>query len=119
MMVVVRLTPRLPKTCVRLHLTTTGSHGLLRSDPSMFHLFQVMLNPYRPRSRGIVRCRYHGGYFMMPTTRAASKTTQIAAAVIGNAFEWYDFIAFGFLTLVIARLFFPTDSQYTSLLLTT
>ena len=56
---------------------------------------------------------------MMPTTRAASKTTQIAAAVIGNAFEWYDFIAFGFLTIVIARLFFPTDSQYASLLLTT
>jgi MHS family proline/betaine transporter-like MFS transporter len=56
---------------------------------------------------------------MIPTTRAASKTTQIAAAVIGNAFEWYDFIAFGFLTVVIARLFFPTDNQYTSLLLTT
>jgi MFS transporter, MHS family, proline/betaine transporter len=56
---------------------------------------------------------------MIPTTGAASKTTQIAAAVIGNAFEWYDFIAFGFLTVVIARLFFPTDSQYTSLLLTT
>jgi MFS transporter, MHS family, proline/betaine transporter len=56
---------------------------------------------------------------MIPTARAASKTTQIAAAVIGNAFEWYDFIAFGFLTVVIARLFFPTDSQYASLLLTT
>jgi MFS transporter, MHS family, proline/betaine transporter len=56
---------------------------------------------------------------MISTTRAQSKTTQIAAAVIGNAFEWYDFIAFGFLTVVIARLFFPTDSQYASLLLTT
>jgi len=56
---------------------------------------------------------------MIFTTRAQSKTTQIAAAVIGNAFEWYDFIAFGFLTVVIARLFFPTDSQYASLLLTT
>jgi MHS family proline/betaine transporter-like MFS transporter len=56
---------------------------------------------------------------MIPNTRAASKTTQIAAAVIGNAFEWYDFIAFGSLTVVIAHLFFPTDSQYASLLLTT
>ena len=56
---------------------------------------------------------------MIFTTRAQSKTTQIAAAVIGNAFEWYDFIAFGFLTVVIARLFFPTDSQYASLSLTT
>jgi MFS transporter, MHS family, proline/betaine transporter len=56
---------------------------------------------------------------MISGTRAQSKTTQIAAAVIGNAFEWYDFIAFGSLTVVIARLFFPTDSQYASLLLTT
>jgi MFS transporter, MHS family, proline/betaine transporter len=56
---------------------------------------------------------------MMPATQSVSKTSQIAAAVIGNAFEWYDFIAFGFLTVVIARLFFPTDSQYASLLLTT
>jgi MFS transporter, MHS family, proline/betaine transporter len=29
------------------------------------------------------------------------------------------FIIFGFLTVVIARLFFPADSQYASLLLTT
>jgi MFS family permease len=39
--------------------------------------------------------------------------------VIGNALEWYDFYAFGFLTVVISRLFFPADSQYASLLLTT
>jgi len=44
---------------------------------------------------------------------------QIAAAVIGNALEWYDFIVFGFFTVIIARLFFPSDSQYASLLLTT
>jgi MFS family permease len=44
---------------------------------------------------------------------------QIAAAVVGNALEWYDFIIFGFLTVVIARLFFPSDTQYASLLLTT
>jgi MFS family permease len=39
--------------------------------------------------------------------------------VIGNALEWYDFIVFGFFTVVIARLFFPSDNQYASLLLTT
>jgi len=49
----------------------------------------------------------------------APKPIQVAAAVIGNALEWYDFIIFGFLTVVIARLFFPTESQYASLLLTT
>jgi MFS transporter, MHS family, proline/betaine transporter len=51
----------------------------------------------------------------LPTPRAR----QIAAAVIGNAFEWYDFIIFGNLTIVISRLFFPVESQYASLLLTT
>jgi MFS transporter, MHS family, proline/betaine transporter len=49
----------------------------------------------------------------------ASKARQLAAAVIGNVLEWYDFIVFGLLTVVISRLFFPTTSQYASLLLTT
>ena len=48
--------------------------------------------------------------------RSTPKPLQVAAAVIGNALEWYDFIIFGFLTVVIARLFFPADSQYASLL---
>ncbi|VWD58534.1 MFS transporter [Burkholderia contaminans] len=43
----------------------------------------------------------------------------VAAAVIGNALEWYDFTVFGFMTVVIAELFFPTSSEYSSLLLTT
>jgi MFS family permease len=50
---------------------------------------------------------------------SAPKPIQVAAAVVGNALEWYNFIIFGFLTVVIARLFFPADSQYASLLLTT
>src|SRR5215469_15354235 len=48
----------------------------------------------------------------------ASKPLQIIAAVIGNALEWYDFIVFGFFLAIIARLFFPAESQYASLLLT-
>lgn len=36
----------------------------------------------------------------------------VAAAVIGNALEWYDFIVFSFMTVVIAELFFPTSSEY-------
>src|ERR1700726_866565 len=55
----------------------------------------------------------------MPASASAPKFRQIAAAVIGNALEWYDFIIFGFLTVVISRLFFPADTQYASLLLTT
>ena len=49
----------------------------------------------------------------------APRARQIVAAVIGNALEWYDFIIFGNLTIVISRLFFPAESQYASLLLTT
>ena len=55
----------------------------------------------------------------MPVNHSTPKPLQVAAAVIGNALEWYDFIIFGFFTVVIARLFFPAESQYASLLLTT
>ncbi|HUD86783.1 MAG TPA: MFS transporter [Xanthobacteraceae bacterium] len=55
----------------------------------------------------------------MSSSEFAPKPLQIAAAVIGNALEWYDFIVFGFFAVIIARLFFPSDSQYASLLLTT
>jgi len=50
---------------------------------------------------------------------AAPRTKQIAAAVVGNALEWYDFVVYGFLTVIISRLFFPAESEYASLLLTT
>lgn len=49
----------------------------------------------------------------------ASRRRQVAAAVIGNALEWYDFVVFGFLTVIISRLFFPDDSALVSLLKTT
>jgi MHS family proline/betaine transporter-like MFS transporter len=55
----------------------------------------------------------------MSNPQITPKPLQIAAAVIGNALEWYDFIVFGFFTVIIARLFFPGESQYASLLLTT
>lgn len=51
--------------------------------------------------------------------QAAPRTSQVVAAVIGNALEWYDFIVFGFLAVVISRLFFPSDSEYSSLLMAT
>jgi MFS family permease len=48
----------------------------------------------------------------------APRTRQIVAAVIGNALEWYDFVVFGFVSVVISRLFFPASSEYARLLLT-
>jgi MFS family permease len=56
---------------------------------------------------------------VFPVRRSTPKSVQVAAAVVGNALEWYDFTIFGFLTVIIFKLFFPTDSQYASLLLTT
>jgi MFS family permease len=55
----------------------------------------------------------------MSARRRTPKPLQVAAAVIGNALEWYDFICFGLMTVIISRLFFPAGSQYASLLLTT
>jgi len=55
----------------------------------------------------------------MSSTQSTAKPMQIAAAVIGNALEWYDFLVFGFFTVIISRLFFPAGSQYASLLLAT
>ncbi|MCG4455268.1 MFS transporter [Pseudomonas sp. MMS21-TM103] len=55
----------------------------------------------------------------MSRQHAAPLKSQIVAAVIGNALEWYDFIVFGFLAVVISRLFFPSDSEYSSLLMAT
>ncbi len=54
---------------------------------------------------------------MHTPTRGASRGRQVTAAVIGNALEWYDFIVYGFLASIIARLFFPSDNEYASLLM--
>ncbi|WP_213306950.1 MFS transporter [Paraburkholderia sacchari] len=54
---------------------------------------------------------------MQIDSRGTSRTRQVAAAVVGNALEWYDFIVYGFFAGIIARLFFPADSAYASLLM--
>ncbi|BAU76351.1 citrate-proton symporter [Metapseudomonas furukawaii] len=54
---------------------------------------------------------------MHASPSGTSRTRQVTAAVIGNALEWYDFIVYGFLSSIIARLFFPSDSEYASLLM--
>jgi MFS transporter, MHS family, proline/betaine transporter len=41
----------------------------------------------------------------------------VAAASIGNALEWFDFIIYGFFAVSIAKLFFPTGCETASLLL--
>jgi MFS family permease len=41
------------------------------------------------------------------------------ASTLGNVLEWYDFVVFGFLSIIIAKQFFPSDSEYAALMLTT
>jgi MHS family proline/betaine transporter-like MFS transporter len=43
----------------------------------------------------------------------------IIAIVIGNALEWYDFVVYSFLTIFIAKLFFPSVNYINSLLAAT
>lgn len=41
------------------------------------------------------------------------------AIVIGNALEWYDFVVYSFMTIVIAKLFFPAEHAANSILAAT
>lgn len=43
----------------------------------------------------------------------------VVGLTLGNALEWYDFLIFGYLSLLIAPQFFPGDDPLTSMLLTT
>lgn len=57
-----------------------------------------------------------GGASAEPLILAKRRRFVIAAA-IGNALEWYDFLVYGLLAGTIAKLFFPTENELSSLLL--
>ncbi|BCQ27286.1 MFS transporter (plasmid) [Caballeronia sp. NK8] len=42
----------------------------------------------------------------------------IVATVLGNGLEWFDFTVYSFFAVTIAKLFFPTGNELTSVLLT-
>jgi len=50
------------------------------------------------------------------TSKQAHNWRAVAAATVGNALEWFDFVVYGFLAVTIARLFFPTGDETVSLL---
>lgn len=61
---------------------------------------------------------------MHASQSGTSRARQVTAAVIGNALEWYDFLAFAFMTPIVAKLFFPNnpadpDNNINQILLTT
>src|SRR5215472_14904899 len=41
----------------------------------------------------------------------------VAAASLGNALEWFDFVIYGYFAATIAKLFFPSNSDLESLLI--
>ncbi|MFN3348945.1 MFS transporter [Pseudorhodoplanes sp.] len=55
--------------------------------------------------------------FSKPVAGEASRTRAVAAASIGNALEWFDFVIYGFFAATLAKLFFPTGNETVSLLL--
>jgi len=48
---------------------------------------------------------------------ASQRRRAIVATVIGNGLEWFDFTVYSFFAVIIARLFFPTGDELSSLLL--
>jgi MHS family proline/betaine transporter-like MFS transporter len=55
----------------------------------------------------------------MATVNTRGNRRDAFASTIGNVLEWYDFVLFGFLSIIIAKQFFPSSSEYAALLLTT
>lgn len=45
-----------------------------------------------------------------------SQAITIAAGVIGNVLEWYDFAIYGFFAPILGRIFFPSEDPTTSLI---
>jgi MFS transporter, MHS family, proline/betaine transporter len=54
-----------------------------------------------------------------PALRARPTLTRvIVAASLGNAMEWFDFLVYGYFAVTISKVFFPTENETVSLLLT-
>ena len=52
-----------------------------------------------------------------PAILPSQRRRAIIATVIGNGLEWFDFTVYSFFAVIIARLFFPTGNDLSSLLL--
>jgi MFS family permease len=60
----------------------------------------------------------HSGDGKTGTAMGATGTRKIAAAIIGNSLEWYDFTIYGYMAVTIAKLFFPAAAGWAPLLST-
>ncbi|CAN7558968.1 Proline/betaine transporter [compost metagenome] len=52
-----------------------------------------------------------------PAIQPSQRRRAIIATVIGNGLEWFDFTVYSFFAVIIAKLFFPTGNDLSSLLL--
>jgi len=52
-----------------------------------------------------------------PRVGVSQRRRAIIATVIGNGLEWFDFTVYSFFAVIIAKLFFPTGDDLSSLLL--
>ena len=57
-----------------------------------------------------------GGATALETPQAVLGRRAVAAATIGNALEFYDFITYAFFSIQIGHAFFPSHSAYVSLM---
>jgi MFS transporter, MHS family, proline/betaine transporter len=54
----------------------------------------------------------------LPARARPTLTKVIVAASIGNAMEWFDFLVYGYFAVTISKVFFPSENETASLLLT-
>ena len=63
-------------------------------------------------------CAAGRGRTAMHEPKLAKTRRAVAAAVIGNVLEWYDFGVYAFVAIYISRKFFPQGDEVTALLST-
>jgi MHS family proline/betaine transporter-like MFS transporter len=51
------------------------------------------------------------------TVTQSKRWRAVAAASLGNALEWFDFVIYGYFAVTIAKLFFPSKNDLESLLI--
>lgn len=52
-----------------------------------------------------------------PSASSDTHRRAVIAVIVGNGFEWFDFISYSFFSVIIAKLFFPSTDDNLSLLL--
>jgi MFS transporter, MHS family, proline/betaine transporter len=86
---------------------------------------EAPLNPEPARCRAPIQMRKEtmqgtlSPHVALPLDALARQRRRaILATILGNGLEWFDFTVYSFFAVIIAKLFFPTGNELTSLLLT-